>query len=218
MTVIGLISDTHGLLRPQIRQVFSGVDLILHAGDVGGAAVLSAIAPTLAVYGNVDDRHDPALTAERSLTIAKMISLVIHWHGGRHTEVRVPGPTSGRTTRCTDAEAIALVRRMAGHWRDEATAAQLNLLGWRTVTGNHLTRMRVRELRSRLDQPACDPTQRAWLTATTAAQRLGLSQSYAGMLLKRAASSPARKPSLAASGGSIPWGSTRRSCVTSYAL
>ncbi len=114
------------------------------------------------------------------------IVLVIHWQGGRHTEVRVTRPWSGRTKRCTDAEAIALVQRMAGRWRDDAIAAQLNLLGWRTGTGNHWTRMRVRELRSRLDLPACDPTtQPAWLTANGAARHLGISPAYAGLLLRR---------------------------------
>ena len=41
--VVGLISDTHGLVRPQIVRVFDGVSRILHAGDVGGAAVLRAL-------------------------------------------------------------------------------------------------------------------------------------------------------------------------------
>jgi hypothetical protein len=77
------------------------------------------------------------------------------------------------------------VRRMAGRWHDDAIAAQLNLLGWRTGTGNHWTRTRVRALRSRLDLPACDPTQPAWLTAKAAAQRLGICPSYAGLLLRR---------------------------------
>ena len=54
---------------------------------------------------------------------------------------------------------------MAGRWKDDAIAIQLNLLGWRTGTGNHWTRLRVRELRGRLDLPACVPTQPAWLTA-----------------------------------------------------
>jgi hypothetical protein len=45
--------------------------------------------------------------------------------------------------------------------------------------------MRVRELRSRLDLPACDPTQPAWLTAKGAARHLGISPAYAGLLLKR---------------------------------
>ena len=84
---------------------------------------------------------------------SREIVLVIHWQGGRHTELRVATPWSGRTKRCTDAEAIALVRRMAGRWNDDAIAMQLNLLGWKTGTGNHWTRMRVRELRSRLDLP-----------------------------------------------------------------
>ena len=80
---------------------------------------------------------------------------------------------------------LALVRRMAGGWDDDAIAMQLNLLGWRTGTGNHWTRMRVRELRSRLNLPACDPTQPAWLTAKGAARHLGISPAYAGLLLKR---------------------------------
>src|SRR4051812_8797686 len=56
--VVGLIADTHGLVRPEIAQVFDRVDLIVHAGDIGGRAVLEAlrqIAPTEAVFGNVDD-------------------------------------------------------------------------------------------------------------------------------------------------------------------
>jgi len=116
---------------------------------------------------------------------SRAIVLVIHWQGGRHTELRVARPWSGRTKRCTDAEAIALVRRMAGRWNDDAIAMQLNLLGWRTGTGNHWTRMRVRELRSRLDLPVCDPAQPAWLTAKAAARHLDISPSYAGLLLKR---------------------------------
>jgi uncharacterized protein len=55
--VIGLISDTHGLVRPEVHRVFAGVDMILHAGDVGSRDVLAeleAIAPVEAVRGNVD--------------------------------------------------------------------------------------------------------------------------------------------------------------------
>src|SRR5438477_11373417 len=66
---------------------------------------------------------------------SRTIVLMMHWQGGRHTEVRVPRPSSGRTARCTDADAIALVRRMAGRWHDDAIAAQLHLLGWKTGTG-----------------------------------------------------------------------------------
>jgi uncharacterized protein len=54
---IGVISDTHGLLREQARAAFAGVEMILHAGDVGKPEVLQQlghIAPVLAVRGNVD--------------------------------------------------------------------------------------------------------------------------------------------------------------------
>ena len=56
-TRIGVISDTHGLLRPEVREALRGVPVILHAGDVGHVDVLrglNAIAPTVAVRGNVD--------------------------------------------------------------------------------------------------------------------------------------------------------------------
>ncbi len=54
---IGVVSDTHGLLRPQVVAALAGVDQILHAGDVGSMAVLDglrAIAPVTAIRGNVD--------------------------------------------------------------------------------------------------------------------------------------------------------------------
>ena len=54
---VGVIADTHGLLRPEAVAALQGADLILHAGDVGPAVILDelrAIAPTTAVRGNVD--------------------------------------------------------------------------------------------------------------------------------------------------------------------
>lgn len=54
---VGVISDTHGLLRPKVLTLLQGCDRILHAGDVGKAEVLSRlqeIAPVEAVRGNVD--------------------------------------------------------------------------------------------------------------------------------------------------------------------
>lgn len=55
--LIGLISDTHGLLRPEVFTAFEEVEHILHAGDVGDPDILvelAAIAPVTAVWGNVD--------------------------------------------------------------------------------------------------------------------------------------------------------------------
>jgi len=54
---LGIIADTHGLLRPEVFEVFAEVDHILHAGDIGSADILTeleAIAPVTAVYGNCD--------------------------------------------------------------------------------------------------------------------------------------------------------------------
>lgn len=55
--IVGVISDTHGLLRPEAVAALRGSDLILHAGDVGKVEVLEAlrtVAPTTAIRGNVD--------------------------------------------------------------------------------------------------------------------------------------------------------------------
>jgi putative phosphoesterase len=55
--IVGLISDTHGLLRESALHALRGCELILHAGDVGDAAILEALgklAPVVAVRGNVD--------------------------------------------------------------------------------------------------------------------------------------------------------------------
>jgi putative phosphoesterase len=55
--LIGVISDTHGLLRPQVVQALAGVELIIHAGDIGDPGILrhlERIAPVQAVRGNID--------------------------------------------------------------------------------------------------------------------------------------------------------------------
>jgi putative phosphoesterase len=55
--IVGVISDTHGIVRPEAVDALAGSDLIIHAGDVGAPEVLEpleAVAPTIAVRGNVD--------------------------------------------------------------------------------------------------------------------------------------------------------------------
>jgi len=55
--IIGIIADTHGLVRPEVIALFRGVSQIIHAGDIGSPDVLSALgvrAPVRAVRGNVD--------------------------------------------------------------------------------------------------------------------------------------------------------------------
>jgi putative phosphoesterase len=71
MIRIGLISDTHGLLRPQALAALEGCDPIIHAGDVGDPAILreiEKIAPVFAVRGNVD-RGDWARALPETLSV-----------------------------------------------------------------------------------------------------------------------------------------------------
>jgi putative phosphoesterase len=80
--VVGVIADTHGLVRPEALAALAGSELIVHAGDVGGAHVLGAlaeIAPVTAVRGNVDRaawaRELPETTA---VAVGKAWLYVLH--------------------------------------------------------------------------------------------------------------------------------------------
>jgi len=79
---IGLISDTHGLLRPEAITALAGSDYIIHAGDIGRAGIieeLSAIAPTTAVRGNNDKGAWASRIPETDvLEIGAAILYVIH--------------------------------------------------------------------------------------------------------------------------------------------
>ena len=69
--LVGLISDTHGLVRPDVHTALTGVELILHAGDVGGDEILDElqlIAPVRAVHGNTDPVDDARLAASIEMT------------------------------------------------------------------------------------------------------------------------------------------------------
>lgn len=70
MRTVGVISDTHGLLRDEAVAALEGSDLILHAGDVGGSEILerlSRIAPVAVVRGNTDHGEASAMWAEREV-------------------------------------------------------------------------------------------------------------------------------------------------------
>jgi putative phosphoesterase len=74
---IGLISDTHGKLRSQVLELFDGVDVILHAGDIGDAGIiteLETLAPVHAVHGNTDD-------AELSTRFHEVVSVTLEGVG-----------------------------------------------------------------------------------------------------------------------------------------
>ncbi len=81
--VVGLISDTHGLLRPEVHAALAGVELILHAGDVGDDEILDElelIAPVQAVYGNTDAPGRSRLAAARTVEVGGVKIHLSHGH------------------------------------------------------------------------------------------------------------------------------------------
>ena len=78
--IVGLISDTHGLLREQALAALRGSDLIVHAGDVGNAEIitaLEAIAPVVAVRGNTDTADWAQALPENAVAQAGEVSIYV---------------------------------------------------------------------------------------------------------------------------------------------
>ena len=100
--LVGLVSDTHGLVRPEIFRALDGVDILLHAGDVGGGSVLAelrAIAPVRAVFGNTDPPGEPGLTPALELELGGLRVHVSHGH-------ELGTPTADRLLSRYDADVI----------------------------------------------------------------------------------------------------------------
>lgn len=80
--LIGVIADTHGLLRPEAVEALRGVEHILHAGDVGDPAILEALrglAPVTAIRGNIDRQGACAeLPATEAVELAGSLVYVVH--------------------------------------------------------------------------------------------------------------------------------------------
>ncbi len=112
------------------------------------------------------------------------IVLIIHWTGGRHSELRVKKNLTGHHSRCTSLEAIEIIRRMAGRFPDEQIAATLNRLGLKTGSGNNWVELRVRTARSYYELPSYDPKLRQnILTLEEASERLGVSHKIVRRLI-----------------------------------
>jgi uncharacterized protein len=100
--VVGLISDTHGMLRPEVFTALEGVDVILHAGDVGGDEILdelALIAPVHAVYGNTDAPGQSRLSTAIEMEIGGLRVHVSHGH-------EVGSPTPAKLLARYDADVI----------------------------------------------------------------------------------------------------------------
>jgi uncharacterized protein len=116
--VVGLISDTHGIVRPSVFAALQGVSLILHAGDVGEGVLdeLRVIAPIRAVLGNTDVPGSPELTPAIDMEVDGVRIHVSHGH-------ELGSPTPQRLLATYDADVIVyghthrqLVLESSGRW------------------------------------------------------------------------------------------------------
>jgi uncharacterized protein len=81
---VGVVSDTHGLVRPEAVEALRGADVILHAGDIGGSHVLQQLgelAPVIPVRGNVDGGWARLLPERRRLDLGGVPVLILHDRG-----------------------------------------------------------------------------------------------------------------------------------------
>ena len=118
MGLIGLIADTHGLVRPSVFEALAGVSLILHAGDVGEGVLeeLRVIAPVHAVAGNTDPVDDPELSPSIEMTRDGVRIHVSHGH-------EIGSPTPAKLLAAYSADVIVyghthkqLVVNADGRW------------------------------------------------------------------------------------------------------
>lgn len=111
---VGIISDTHGLLRPAAAEVLQGADIIAHAGDIGGAHIikeLELIAPVVAVRGNMDSGYWAySLKQEEVFEAGGHAVYVIHDLDGLSID---PGSTSVRAVLYGHSHR-PLIRELAG--------------------------------------------------------------------------------------------------------
>lgn len=87
---LGVISDTHGLLRPEALEALRGVNLIVHAGDVGEPKILARlkmIAPVIAVRGNVDTEPWAQELPETAVVEANGVNLYV-LHNLKHLDLK----------------------------------------------------------------------------------------------------------------------------------
>jgi DNA invertase Pin-like site-specific DNA recombinase len=107
---------------------------------------------------------------------ANQIVLVIHWTGGRHTEVRVAKVRTGRYPNDRYPSPVEVMRTLGGHWPDRELAVTMNRMRCKSSDGKSWTVVRVRDLRERLGIAVFDPAsiQIETVTVDEAAHRLNI--------------------------------------------
>ena len=135
--LVGLISDTHGLVRPGVFSALQGVELILHAGDVGEGVLeeIGAIAPVRAVRGNTDPVGLPGLDEALDLALNGVRVHVSHGH-------ELGSPTPEKLLAAYAADVIVyghthrpLVLNANGRWVMNPGAAGAQRFGLRPSVG-----------------------------------------------------------------------------------
>ena len=171
----------------KVRELQNRVEAesVAHAGPVLDKAALLALAEDLPAVWNAPQTDMRLKQRIARILIQEIVAdldekaneivLIIHWQGGRHSELRVARNKTGHHGRCTKVEVFDLVSQMSGQYRDEQIAATLNRLGLRTGAGNSWDEARIRALRAKLDLPAFNPARPGpvMLSLDEAAARLG---------------------------------------------
>jgi Recombinase zinc beta ribbon domain len=168
----------------QVREWLSALEAAAAVRPAVDRERLFALAQDLTTVWNApatDMRHKQRLVRlliEEIVTDVddREVVLIIHWVGGRHTEIRVARVRGGRYPENRHPSAVEALRQLGGRWPDRELAVTLNRMRCRGEHGTPWTTVRVRELRERLGIPAFAPdaTRPATISASAAAERLSI--------------------------------------------
>ena len=146
--------------------------------------------------------------------------LLIDWTGGHHSELRVTKNATGQHRRCTNAEAIAVLGRLAGHFNDEQIAATLSRLGMRAAVANSWNQVRVASERNYHRLSAFDPKQlrKDVVTLERATQQLAFSPTSIRRLIKSEVLPASQVVEPVRLGRLRPWPWNPRRCSRRYRM
>jgi hypothetical protein len=124
------------------------------------------------IVADVDEKH-------------REVVLLIHWAGGRHSQLKVKKKATGQHNRTHSPEAVEVVRRMANSYSDEQIAATMNRMSLRTGAGNTWNEQRVYALRRSHHLPAPTSRPSQTLTMEQTAEQLGVSATCVRHMIER---------------------------------